>query len=1064
MIDSGAAGNFMSFQFANKANLKTKLRNQPISVVFADRRRAEITHCTYPLSVNIDGHSEFLIFDIIPSLNTEVILGLPWLKTHDPEIKWREGSIKFTNCDCQEEFNDGTDYEDDLVYCDNISTINDDCHEVEDGTILMDIPEELREFIDVFSKSKAETLPSQRSYDCKIDLVDPLKLPPLRPIYTLSEIEKKALKDYIKEMLSIGFIRSSNSPVGAPIFFVNKKDKTLRPCVDFRELNEATVKDRFPLPLISDLFDRVSNARYFSKIDLRGAYNLIRIKEGDEWKTSFRSCYGQFEYLVMPFGLANAPSIFQRMMQEIFADMWEDYVMIYLDDILIFSESLEDHIQQVKKVLQRLRENKLYAKQSKCEFFKEKIEFLGFILSSRGKMMAPSKVASISGWPKPNNKKDIQRFLGLANFYRRFVKNYSYIVAPLTALTRKEHEFCWNKKENEAFDRIKSLITTAPILSHFDPDRQIRIETDASDFAIGACLSQPTIEDSKDYRPVCFYSRKLLPAEQNYHVHDKELLAIVDTLDYWRPYLLGSKFKLEILCDHRNLTFFRQKQLLRPRHARWSLFLEDYWFTLSYRPGSENTLADALSRRPDYEPINISDNNEGRIVILPEHIWLNTINNEKITVTNPKEQRIIMEQRHDSMLSGHLGRTKTFELIAKDFFWPKMRSEIYKYVDSCDVCQRIKSARHKPYGLLQPVSPSAKPWSDLSMDFIVKLPKSKTYDSILVIVCRFTKMAHFIACNETITSDQLAKLFFDNVIKYHGLPSTIISDRGPVFRSQFWSNLLKFIKIKANLSTAFHPESDGQTERVNQTLEQYLRAFVNYKQDNWSELLSFAEFAYNNAPSSTTGMSPFFANFGYHPKQDYLINENDLKEIENLPTLKNHFENLEVVNEIIKKALNEASLQMKRYSDVNRMPSPFKEGDMVWLLNKNISTKRPNKKLDHRRFGPFLVTRNYNNTSYQLKLPETMRIHPVFHASLLERVNKHTRSSFVPTPVIINSFQEFAVEEILDVRTRRKQTQYLIRWEGCGPSDDTWEPSKNLTNCNDLMKDFHSKRSGKMKT
>ena len=221
--------------------------------------------------------------------------------------------------------------------------------------------------------------------------------------------------------------------------------------------------------------------------------------------------------------------------------------------------------------------------------------------------MAPSKVEAIAEWPKPNNKKDIQRFLGLANFYRRFVKNYSDIVAPLTTLTRKDYPFLWKNKENEAFNTVKALITTAPILAHFDPSLPIRIETDASDFAIGACLSQPSDPESKEFRPVCFYSRKLLPAEKNYHVHDKELLAIVDTLDYWRPYLIGSKFKIEIFCDHRNLTFFRQKQLLRPRHARWSLFLEDYWFTLTYRPGSENTLADALSRRPDYLPADANE-------------------------------------------------------------------------------------------------------------------------------------------------------------------------------------------------------------------------------------------------------------------------------------------------------------------------------------------------------------------------------------------------------------------------------------------------------------------------
>jgi hypothetical protein len=407
------------------------------------------------------------------------------------------------------------------------------------------------------------------------------------------------LKNYIDENLQKGFIRPSKSAFGAPIFFVPKKNKKLRPCVDYRCLNEITIKNRHPLPLITEMLDRVGKARIFSKIDLKGAYNLVRMRTGDEHKTAFRCQFGHFEYIVMPFGLTNAPAVFQAMMLDIFRDIIDIYVIVYLDDILIFSESEKEHESHVKEVLRRLLEKKLYAKLSKCLFHTESVEFLGFILSSQGISMAPDKVKAVQDWLPPKSEKALMCFLGFTNFYRKFIPNYSAITTPLTSLLKKDVPFIWSPECQEAFDNMKTRITSEVMLHHVNQDFPFLLETDASDYALGAVLSQfPTqdITDISKVHQVAFYSRKFLPAECNYTVHDKELLAIVESFKHWRHYLLGVSVPVQVLLDNRNLEYFRKKPILRPRHARWCTTLADYDFRLIYRAGIHNVRDDRGQR------------------------------------------------------------------------------------------------------------------------------------------------------------------------------------------------------------------------------------------------------------------------------------------------------------------------------------------------------------------------------------------------------------------------------------------------------------------------------------
>ena len=675
---------------------------------------------------------------------------------------------------------------------------------------LSQIPEDYHEFQDVFSKASASTLPPHRSYDLKIDLEEGAE-PPIGRMYSLSEKEMLALREFLDENLNNGFVRTSNSSHGAPILFVKKKDGSLRLCVDFRGLNKISKKDRYPLPLISDLLDSPGKARFYTKIDLRHAYHLVRIREGDEWKTTFRTKYGSFEWLVMPFGLSNVPGAFQRFMNDIFADMLDVCVVVYLDDILIYSSDKATHRQQVKEVLRRLRKHGLYAKPEKCEFDRESVEYLGYVLSPAGLHMAADKVQVIQDWPEPRKVKDVQSFLGFANFYRRFIYNYSDIVVPLTRLTRKNIPFVFGDAQRAAFRLLKEAFTSAPILTHLIPDRPIIVETDASDYALAAILSIQL--ESGEIHPVAFHSRSFNPTELNYDVHDKELFAIFEAFRVWRHYLDGSAAPVDVVTDHKNLEYFATTKILNRRQARWSEYLCQFNLVIRFRPGKLGTKPDSLTRRwdvyakeggNDYAKVNphnfrpvftqdqlsislrasslISLALRGSFVMDAEQLhqdirsaydkdpiaagqlpqptgpkWTITdglllLNDRTYVPDHGDLQLRVLRHMHDHPLSGHLGQNKTLELVRREYVWPGMRSFIKDYCNSCTTCKRSKTPRHKPYGLLRQLPIPSRPWNSISMDFIEQLPPSNGFTSILVIIDRLSKQGLFIPTFDTITS------------------------------------------------------------------------------------------------------------------------------------------------------------------------------------------------------------------------------------------------------------------------------------------------------------------------
>jgi len=406
-----------------------------------------------------------------------------------------------------------------------------------------------------------------------IELEEGAPLPPGR-LYSLSPVKLETLRAFINENLRFGFICPTSSSHAAPVLFVKKKDGSLQLCVDYRGLNNLSKKDRYPLPLISDLLDSPSRAKVYTKIDLRHAYHLVPIAEGDEWKTAFRTRYGSYEWQVMPFGLTNAPAAFQRFVNSVFADMLDVCVVVYLDDILVYSDNMEDHTKHVREVLWQLRQHKLYAKPEKCEFHSDSVEYLGYFLSPDGLTMSQDKVKTICNWPEPRKVKDIQSFLGFTNFYRRFIFNYSDIVVPLTRLTRKDAPWDFSDVCRWSFNQLKTAFTTAPILTHFQPGAQLTVETNASDYAITGILSITGSDD--EIRPIAFYSRTLTVPELNYDTHDKELLAIFEAFKSWHHYLEGPAFPIDVVTDHKNLEYFSTSKVLTRRQARWSEYLSSF--------------------------------------------------------------------------------------------------------------------------------------------------------------------------------------------------------------------------------------------------------------------------------------------------------------------------------------------------------------------------------------------------------------------------------------------------------------------------------------------------------
>jgi hypothetical protein len=675
----------------------------------------------------------------------------------------------------------------------------------------------MQEFDDVFPEDIPNGLPPLRGIEHQIDLVPGASIPN-HPAYISNPEETKELQRQVDELMMKGYIRESMSPCAVPVLLLPKKDGTWRMCVDCHAVNNIIVKYRHPIPRLNDMLDGLHGSCIFSKIDLKNRYLQIRIKEGDEWKTAFKTKYGLYEWLVIPFGLTNAPNTFMHLMNHVLRTFIGKFVVVHFDDIFIYSKNLNEHLDHLRNVLSVLRSEQLYANLKKCTFCMEKIMFLGYVITAQGIEMDEEKVKAIRDWPTPKSISEVRSFHGLASFYRRFVKDFSIIVAPLIEIVKKSVGFKWNDEQDEAFNLLKDKLCSAPVLALPDFTRAFEVECDASSIGIGAVLMQ-------DRRPIAYFSEKLNGAALNYPTYDKELYALVRTLETWQHYLWPKEFVIH--SDHESLKHLKGQGKLSRRHAKGVEFIETFPYVIKYKQVKENIVADALSHRyvllstldarflgfehikelykDDSDFANVYDDCEtlafGMFYRLDGYLF----KENHLCVPLSSMHELLVHEAHGGWLMGHFGVVKILDVLHEHFYWLKMKKDVQRICDKYITCRKAKS-RTQPHGLYTPLLVPKEPWVDILMDFVLGLPRSKRgRDSIFIVVDRFSKMAHFISCHKTDDATSIADLFFREIVRLHGVPKSIVSDRDVKFLSYFWKVLWGKLGTKLLFSTTCYP-------------------------------------------------------------------------------------------------------------------------------------------------------------------------------------------------------------------------------------------------------------------
>jgi len=611
----------------------------------------------------------------------------------------------------------------------------------------------------------------------------------------------------------------------------------------------------------------------FSKIDLKSGYHQIRIKEGDEWKTAFKTKFGLYEWSVMPFGLTNAPNTFMRLMNHVLRDGIGKFVVVYFDDILVYSTSVESHIHHLREVL---RKNQLFANIDKCTFCVDSGVFLGFIVNKNGFHVDPSKIQPIQEWLTPKNVLEVRSFHGLASFYRRFLPNFPSLASPLNELVQKDVTFYWGEKQENAFQKIKFILTNAPILALPDFTKPFELECDASGVGIGVVLIQGG-------HPIAYFSEKLHGATLNYPTYDKELYALIRALQTWEHYLVSQEFTIH--SDHESLKYLKGQHKLNKRHAKWVEFLEQFQYVIKYKKGKSNIVADALSRKqllistlgaqilgfdniielysqvPEFSSIYTKSQHKMQGGYYVNQGYL--LRKGKLCIPHGSHRKLLVKESHKGGLMGHFGVEKTSSILREKFYWHHMRRDVQRYYYKFIACLQEKS-RTMPHGLYTLLLVACAPWEDISMDFVLGLPRTQRgFDSIFVVVDCYSKMAHFIPCHKINDASNISR-FLREVVRLHGLPKTILSDKDPKFISHFWRTLWGRLGTKLNFSTSCHPQTDGQTEVVNRSLSTILRAILKGNHKSWDEYLRHIEFAYNRVVHKTTQLSPFEVVYGFN--------------------------------------------------------------------------------------------------------------------------------------------------------------------------------------------------------
>ncbi|UYV73812.1 K02A2.6-like, partial [Cordylochernes scorpioides] len=855
----------------------------------------------------------------------------------------------------------------------------------------------------------------------RIDTEDakPIKHKP----YRVSAKERDIIKEQIDEMLTEGIIRPSSSPWSFPVILVKKRDGKYRFCVDYRKLNNVTVKDVYPIPRIDEVMDTLQGSTHFSAIDLRSGYWQVEVEERDKEKTAFTTAHGLYEFNVMPFGLCNAPATFERNMENMLGNLRWQICLCYLDDVIIYSPNFPTHLKRLEAVFRCFRESNLRLNDKKCRFAFEELEILGYITSKHGIKPAEHNIKAVRNFPRPKKVKEVQSFLGMCSYYRKFIKDFSKIADPLTNLIKKSVSFTWTERQEEAFQTLKTALLSPPILGHFNPNAPTYVHTDASNIGIGATLVQDIGGEEK---VISYLSRTLSKAEQNYSTTEKECLAVVWSMSKLRPYLYGRHFK--IVTDHHALCWLLNLKDPTGRLARWALKIQEYDFDIIHKSGKKHLDADGLSRGPlpetdwdeDFERLFLNQitDEEDKFI---ESVKKNLNGSRRSIAQNFKEEdgclfkknpnpegrawllvvpenkkREIMKEYHNHMSNGHLGVARTMYRIKSKYFWPSMLKDVSEFVKTCHLCQSRKGSNQLPSGLLQPIPPANFPFERIGIDFVGPLPSTKNRKKwIIVLTDYYTRYAETRAVSEA-TVKEVSKFLVEDIFLRHGAPQYLISDRGSQFTSNLMKEVMKTCKIKHCFTTSYHPQTNGLTERLNRTLINMLSMYVNTDQKNWDEILPFITHAYNTTIQETAGYSPFFLMFGREPTS-LLDDRNisvDIDKDDYDEYIKHHLDKINRTRKLVINNTIKTQERMKKNYDKKHMERSYEPGELVavWTPIRKIGKC---EKLLRKYFGPYRILKKLSNINYLIEPKDNPGQDPlIVHVSRLkpyfERIDEVT--------------------------------------------------------------------------
>ena len=879
--------------------------------------------------------------------------------------------------------------------------------------------------------------------------------PPIRqPVRRIPPIRRKEARDLLQGMLSKGVIKPSTSPWASPIVLVKKKDGSTRFCVDYRKVNNVTRKDAYPLPRVDDILDTLAGSQWFSTLDLISGYWQVEVKEEDREKTAFCTPDGLFEFEVMPFGLCNAPATFQRLMELVLAGLQWTTCLVYLDDVIVTGKTFEEHLDHLGGVLQRIRDANLKLQPTKCALCSEEVKFLGHIVSRKGVATDPAKTEKVASWPTPKNKKEVQRFLGLASYYRRFVQNFASVAKPLHQLVEKNREFRWTEQCQRAFEEIRQKLVSSPVLSFPDFSKPFVLDTDASDTGIGAVLSQT--QDDGTERVIAYASRVLSKPERHYCVTRKELLAVVAFTKHFRPYLLGRAFVLR--TDHGSLSWLWNFRNPEGQLARWLEQLQEYDFTIVHRRGRKHGNADAMSRIPcvqcgreshesivattvQVSPLQQKSNEELRSKQLEDPIVGYLLRareaNEKPTAddlkgksravkrlvqlwerlevvdgvlwrnfkddpgSDSRKQLIVpeslrdevLQELHAGVLSGHLGQEKTSERLRKRFYWPGYAQDVQLWCQTCGTCASRKTTSPRNHAPLQTIT-AGYPMEVVAVDIVGPFPESEDGNSyVLVAGDYFSKWmeAYPIPNQEAST---VARKLVNELFCRFSVPEQLHSDQGKQFESALLKEICKILNIAKTRTTAHHPQCDGLVERFNRTLLSMLSTTVADHAFDWEEALPKVCMAYNSSVHSTTGFTPFFLMYGREARLPIDIvygTPTQGRDDDTIPSYARHTrKSLEEAYERVRTHLSAGHRVQKQHYDKRVHGDEYKEGDLVWL-HSTVVPRRKSKKLHLPWTGPYRVLEKISDCNYRIGLPNSRRQPMVVHFNRLKLCPPNTR-------------------------------------------------------------------------